>query len=1132
MLRQGLFLFAGLASYLQQAAAVAVSLASAQQQHLELDASGYISDQDWLVTGKSYSFICMLRNEMAMKVFLRRALAQSGYMVRDEAAFTRFTRSALSTRPPFQAMMASTKRAAWVSKATDPISDKADRPHGQTMLTEKGYEFVARTKNDFLMKDYIRWYLRRTGRTVTDEDELNGFVPHYSGTIAVQTFKRLSEELAAAPWVTMLPANVSGVVHAAGDASRAGGLDAAGNGGTAAATSSAPATSSAVVVNASDNQSMNQADGKNSTNHVEERRIVVSSRSLSSASPVTVTFAGSSSNASEIDSMYAGMSEHAQRQLFSQRGYHFIRCLQDVNAMQDYVKWVLQRTNRSVANETALHDFAVAQLNHHASKSFRKLLRSLKDASWVQGKAAPSFPSLVSTGGLAVGSASTTVDISNSSTTTTIATTATTTTTTITTSTTTATATTTTATTSSTSTTTSSSNTTTIATTTTVLTAILPIVTTTTTTTTAIATTTSSVILALAEKELLAFGQDADQKPSKRTEPLELLEPKEVSALFEPTDIGDVFDPSERSVHPESKTPKRDDTLDAFMLDSKGHDHVKEDDTFWPSKSNRTATTVEEDANEYSRKHMVLEPRSTNKAQPIQAFEFQPRDVPFHPNLAQEFLEVPDASTAAVPKRGEGQLPYADAPDKHDEQHDSKWTRKARRAAARHPVAHTSRQVLSERGYMTVASLESTGAMQVYVQRALAARGLKPKSRRLLRKFARRFNGAPGHVQSFVQMQQELDTADWVCSEDEACEEDPKDEDHAEPPADHEIQADTDEPAVVPDDEGTRTRSRRSAAAMAVAEKVLRPKEDTPALVMTPKVKWQEARHSSLVASPSVKWLAKTRAEQRGQRKGRGSRLRRERRVLGALGGEPTQRDEGTEETSPSGPGSRKPGLLDLPTVDDEFLELAHVEDSEAISTSPPAPVRRPRFLEVARPTLEDFAYDVVTEPASTSPPPPVQRPRFLEMAPAQVLDDDSFDVGRLLTGDDMYRDNGASASESLAGETSEMFKRGGMDFASRETFNEEDLQNPSFFHAGSFHADPSLSRSTAFHADTSDTTASAFSDVAPGRDVFEHPASNEIAAISSELSSGPGGLDNFPETRAWIQGLRVRGASLGSGNF
>jgi len=73
-------------------------------------------------------------------------------------------------------------------------------------LSEDGYQAVAKLRNDEAMKMYMRRVLKIFGRQVADEGALSGFVPHYSGVIAVQNYDKLKDELLASPWTSLLGA--------------------------------------------------------------------------------------------------------------------------------------------------------------------------------------------------------------------------------------------------------------------------------------------------------------------------------------------------------------------------------------------------------------------------------------------------------------------------------------------------------------------------------------------------------------------------------------------------------------------------------------------------------------------------------------------------------------------------------------------------------------------------------------------------------------------------------------------------------------------------------------------------------------------------------------------------------------
>eukprot|EP00448_Togula_jolla_P018027 CAMPEP_0170591466 /NCGR_PEP_ID=MMETSP0224-20130122/12420_1 /TAXON_ID=285029 /ORGANISM="Togula jolla, Strain CCCM 725" /LENGTH=170 /DNA_ID=CAMNT_0010915335 /DNA_START=78 /DNA_END=590 /DNA_ORIENTATION=+ len=72
----------------------------------------------------------------------------------------------------------------------------------QAPLTRVGYLQVATACSDEEMKAFIYRVLLGHGRQIKagEEDTLNGFVPFFSGTAAVQDFDQLQEELKVAEW--------------------------------------------------------------------------------------------------------------------------------------------------------------------------------------------------------------------------------------------------------------------------------------------------------------------------------------------------------------------------------------------------------------------------------------------------------------------------------------------------------------------------------------------------------------------------------------------------------------------------------------------------------------------------------------------------------------------------------------------------------------------------------------------------------------------------------------------------------------------------------------------------------------------------------------------------------------------
>lgn len=86
-------------------------------------------------------------------------------------------------------------------------------------LSESGYQSVAALHSDTQMKTYARRVLASLDRTVFDENALSGFVQHFSGTLAVQSFAELVSELTKVTWAahvdepSILSAHSAPAVH-------------------------------------------------------------------------------------------------------------------------------------------------------------------------------------------------------------------------------------------------------------------------------------------------------------------------------------------------------------------------------------------------------------------------------------------------------------------------------------------------------------------------------------------------------------------------------------------------------------------------------------------------------------------------------------------------------------------------------------------------------------------------------------------------------------------------------------------------------------------------------------------------------------------------------------------------------
>lgn len=102
-------------------------------------------------------------------------------------------------------------------------------------FTEADYQLVAALASNEAMAAFVKKFLAQSGRHVTDEGDLNGFVPHYSGAVAVQSFTRMKEELNRANWTGCIASSdksLGTISHIAGDSAskhrRGGGTDSEG----------------------------------------------------------------------------------------------------------------------------------------------------------------------------------------------------------------------------------------------------------------------------------------------------------------------------------------------------------------------------------------------------------------------------------------------------------------------------------------------------------------------------------------------------------------------------------------------------------------------------------------------------------------------------------------------------------------------------------------------------------------------------------------------------------------------------------------------------------------------------------------------------------------------------------------
>lgn len=84
-----------------------------------------------------------------------------------------------------------------------PQRAKGLSPGSAAPITEHGYQLVASLKSDDEMKAFIHRVLEKEARYVVDKSELNGIVPYYSGTQAVQDLDTMKKELRKAAWVAV-----------------------------------------------------------------------------------------------------------------------------------------------------------------------------------------------------------------------------------------------------------------------------------------------------------------------------------------------------------------------------------------------------------------------------------------------------------------------------------------------------------------------------------------------------------------------------------------------------------------------------------------------------------------------------------------------------------------------------------------------------------------------------------------------------------------------------------------------------------------------------------------------------------------------------------------------------------------
>lgn len=85
--------------------------------------------------------------------------------------------------------------ASKTKQANAKISAFDHQVAASSLLTEDGYQAVAKTKNSVAMGVYVKRVVDRLACGVSDEGGLEGFVPHYSGEIDTKTYAKLEHEL-------------------------------------------------------------------------------------------------------------------------------------------------------------------------------------------------------------------------------------------------------------------------------------------------------------------------------------------------------------------------------------------------------------------------------------------------------------------------------------------------------------------------------------------------------------------------------------------------------------------------------------------------------------------------------------------------------------------------------------------------------------------------------------------------------------------------------------------------------------------------------------------------------------------------------------------------------------------------
>lgn len=160
-----------------------------------------------VLTEDDYQAVAGMRSDDMMKVFVRKLLESTNREIRDESELSGFVPhySGTIAVQSLDRMLSELQTVNWVVPVPAASRNSHVRGGRGAPLTEEGYQLVAALRNDEYMKVFIRRLARVTGHWVQDEGALSGFVPHYSGTLAVQSIDKLKEELKAAPWVVPLP---------------------------------------------------------------------------------------------------------------------------------------------------------------------------------------------------------------------------------------------------------------------------------------------------------------------------------------------------------------------------------------------------------------------------------------------------------------------------------------------------------------------------------------------------------------------------------------------------------------------------------------------------------------------------------------------------------------------------------------------------------------------------------------------------------------------------------------------------------------------------------------------------------------------------------------------------------------